>query len=741
LNYRHSASDPDSEWSSASGIEVLDVKDRTNYPITVAVDDLGEGFILSAQTDRRIDPSRVLGYLSTAVRSLVQALEEAPQTPALALSVMPQSERQQVLESFNATDVRYPQGKLLHELFEEQVKRTPRALAVVCEDQSLTYSELNERSNQLARYLIAQGVCPDQLVGICVERSVEMVVGLLGILKSGGAYVPLDPGYPSERLTYMLGNAAPKVLLVQERLLGIVPQTHATVIALDRDWGAIAQQPSGDLDAHALGLQSHHLAYVIYTSGSTGNPKGAMNEHRGVVNRLQWMQEQYQLGSEDRVLQKTPFSFDVSVWEFFWTLLSGARLVMARPEGHKDPSYLRGLIEASGVTTLHFVPSMLQIFLDQHQAGSCPSIRHVVCSGEELPAAVQKKCLESLPQAALSNLYGPTEAAVDVTAWECRVDGARVPIGRPIANIQIYLLDRHGQPTPLEVPGEIHIGGVGVGRGYWNRPELTAERFIADPYSADPRGRLYRTGDLGRWRADGTIEYLGRNDHQVKIRGFRIELGEIEAQLTAHAQVKEAVVVAREEVGGDKRLVGYVVPQEAQAVPSAEMLREHLKQVLPEYMVPSAFVVLPELPLTPNGKLDRRALPAPELGAYASRQYEAPQGEVEELLAGIWQGLLRVERVGRRDNFFELGGHSILATQLIVRVRSAWSIEIPMRVLFKCPTVQQLSDEIDRLRKERLVDRFSQGGRSTQELLKKVASMPASEVQKLVRELRVGERT
>jgi amino acid adenylation domain-containing protein len=672
------------------------------------------------------------------VQSLVEALERSPDTAALKLAVLPEGERREVIEVFNATEVPYAQERLIQELFEEQVRRTPEAVAVVCEGESLTYRELNRRANQLARHLVKQGVGPDQLVGVCVERSQEMVIGLLGVLKAGGAYVPLDPNYPADRLKYMIEDSAPRVLLTQERLKSSLPPLDAQVLSLDADWSEIAQCEEGNLGPHSLRLTSRNLAYVIYTSGSTGKPKGAMNEHRGVVNRLLWMQDRYGLTVDDCVLQKTPFSFDVSVWEFFWTLMSGARLVMARPHGHQDPVYLRQVIEENRVTTLHFVPSMLQMFLDQHPAGACASVRHVVCSGEELSAALQSKCFECLPQVSLSNLYGPTEAAVDVTAWECRRDdsGTHVPIGRPISNIQIYLLDRHRRPVPVGVAGEIYIGGVGVGRGYLNRPELTAERFIADPFSSNPQARLYKTGDLGQWRADGAIEYLGRNDHQVKIRGFRIELGEIEAQLLRHVQVKEAVVIAREDVPGEKRLVAYVVGQEP-ALAKVDELRAHLKGLLPEYMVPSAFVILERLPLTPNGKLDRRALPAPDLQAYAAREYEPPEGEIEETLAQIWQQVLGVQQIGRHDNFFDLGGHSLSAMQVIVRIRSSFSTELPIRALFQCRTLQELSARVADRHPTLSGARVEDGG-DLEELIQRVASMSESEAQWLVKQLRMG---
>lgn len=706
LNYRHSAPKQNTEWTSLTGIDMLQGRDRTNYPITLSVDDLGDGFALLAQTDPAIDPQRITTYLYTSIQSLLEALERSPHKPALTLNIVPKNEAQQITEEFNQSKQSWPQQLMVHQLFEKQVRRTPGAVAVLYEGHPLTYGELDAKANQLARYLRKRGIGPDCLVGICMERSLEMVVGLLGILKAGGAYVPLDPSYPPDRVQYMLADAAPRVLLTQARIVEQLPSTDAEIIALDTQWDDIAIETNSALGVDSLGLCTHHLAYVIYTSGSTGKPKGAMNEHRSVVNRLTWMQNQYQLDAEDRVLQKTPFSFDVSVWEFFWPLITGARLVVARPEGHKDPAYLSQLIEEMGVTTLHFVPSMLQSFLDHHQPGQCPSLRHVVCSGEELSSSLQAKFFEALPDVKLSNLYGPTEAAIDVTAWECSSDDqmALVPIGRPISNVRMYVLNRHKQPTPLGVAGEIYIAGAGVGRGYLNRPELTAERFVADPFGDEAHTRAYRTGDLGRWKSDGTIEYLGRTDHQVKIRGFRIELGEIEVQLRKHPQIKECVVVAREDEPGRKALVGYFVPKALspnESAPTAEQLRVSLKNELPDYMVPSTFVMLDQLPISPNGKLDRRRLPAPE---HISEQYEAPQGAVEEALAELWQQVLRVQRIGRHDNFFDLGGHSLLAMRVITRIRTTLSIELPIRLLFELPTIKELSFQIDHLLERRLLN-------------------------------------
>ncbi|MGI0489249.1 amino acid adenylation domain-containing protein [Pantanalinema rosaneae CENA516] len=502
---------------------------------------------------------RLAGHFQTLLAGIATHLEQrVSQLPLLTFA------EQQQLAAWNQTQVEYSLEICLHQWIEAQVERTPDAIAVDFAGQRLTYRELNQRANQLAFYLQQQGVKPDALVGICVERSLEMVIGLLGILKAGGAYVPLDPDYPSERLALMLSDSQVSILLTQSHLVTPLPHHQAQVICLDRDWQTMAQQPDHNVYSD---VTSDHLAYVIYTSGSTGKPKGAMNTHQGICNRLLWMQDAYQLTERDRVLQKTPFSFDVSVWEFFWPLMTGARLVVAQPDGHKDPAYLVQLIVEQQITTLHFVPSMLQVFLEEPGVETCSGINRIICSGEALPLSLQQRCLERLHQAELHNLYGPTEAAIDVTFWQCRTDRTlrSVPIGHPIANTQIYLLDTHLNPVPIGVPGELHIGGVGLARGYLNRPELTAERFIANPFyqagiDQDHRSeRLYKTGDLARYRPDGAIEYLGRMDDQVKIRGFRIELGEIEAALIQHPDVQEAIVVVQAEKSNQKSLVAYLV--------------------------------------------------------------------------------------------------------------------------------------------------------------------------------------
>ncbi|HEX2203314.1 MAG TPA: amino acid adenylation domain-containing protein, partial [Longimicrobium sp.] len=605
---------------------------------------------------------------------LERVLEQVSSRPDARLSEveLPSAEeRDVVLHAWNRTEAGFPADVCIHQLIEDQAERTPNAVAVVFEDDAVTYGELNARANRLAHRLVRLGVGPEVRVGLCLERSVEMVVSILAVLKAGGAYVPLDPGYPAERLAYMLEDSGVPVLLTQERLRGILPSSNATVLAVDSEWAEIETERA---ENPTPAVSPSNLAYVIYTSGSTGRPKGAMNAHRGVVNRLWWMQAEYGIGAEDVILQKTPFSFDVSVWEFFWPLQQGAKLVMARPEGHRDPAYLAEVIETEGVTTLHFVPSMLQQFVEEADSARCGSLQRVICSGEALPPALVARFHERFPATVgLHNLYGPTEAAVDVSYWACERGDATgvVPIGRPVWNTQLYVLDAALRPVPVGVPGELYIGGVQVARGYLDRPGLSAERFVPDAFATEAGARLYRTGDKVRWRTDGALEYLGRLDEQVKIRGLRIELGEIEAAIRRHEGVTDCVVVARADAAGEKRLVAYVVGEA-----EADALKTALRRSLPEYMVPSAFVFLDALPLSPNGKLDRKALPAPEFGGAAER-YVAPRTEVEEALAGVWAEVLRLERVGVEESFFDLGGHSLLATRVVSRVREVLRVELP----------------------------------------------------------------
>jgi amino acid adenylation domain-containing protein/non-ribosomal peptide synthase protein (TIGR01720 family) len=666
---------------------------NSRFDMTWAMAGTAEGLAVSIEYNTALFDSstieRVAGYFSSF-------LEQAVGNPGLQLSavrLLAPAEHRQILIEWNDTGREIRPDLCLHTWIAAQARATPEDVAVVFEEDPLTYRELDEVTNRLARQLRRLGAGPESHVGIYMERSLELVVALLGTLKTGAAYLPLDPDYPQARLAAMLEDGRAAVLLTQERLLPGAPACDAPVVVLDRAFQALAGESAQALAAGAL---PDNPAYLIFTSGSTGRPKGVAVPHRGIVNRLLWMKEAYSLTPADRVLQKTPFSFDVSVWELFWPLMAGARLVLARPGGHRDSGYLAELIAREGITNLHFVPSMLTAFLEEPGAVRCESLRRVFCSGEALPSALERRFFERLPGVELHNLYGPTEASVEVTFWACEPAGNRpaVPIGRPITNTQIYVADRRFEPVPVGVAGELLIGGAGLARGYVGRSDLTAERFVPDPF-LDQGGRLYRTGDLARWLPEGVVEFLGRLDHQVKIRGFRIELGEIESTLARHGGVREAVVLAREDVPGEMRLVAYAVVSRPD-VPSTEELRRFLAGKLPEYMVPSAFVFLDELPLTPNGKLDRKALPPPRLETEA-KSHVGPRTPFEELLAGIWAEVLQIDRPGIHDNFFELGGHSLRATQVASRVREALRLEISVRNLFEAPTIFELAGRLEHL--------------------------------------------
>ena len=616
-----------------------------------------------------------------------------PHRTVAELRLMDDEERKVVTKEFNRTQVDYLLSRRLHDLLDAQASATPERPAVQFGDSTLTYRQFTEHANQLAHRLLQHGVGPDILVGICLERSVELVLALHAVLRAGGAYVPLDPTYPKARLAGMVEDANPRLILAQPNTLHVLQDVTAPVLLVEPELARASHEPCSTPES---GTTPDSLAYVIFTSGSTGRPKGAMNAHRGICNRLLWMQDAYGLDESDAVLQKTPFSFDVSVWEFFWPLMAGARLVVARSEGHKDPAYLASAICDSGITTIHFVPSMLRAFLDHPKSAACTGLTRVICSGEALPRDLQNRFHAALP-AELHNLYGPTEAAVDVTAHAC-VPGAMetlVPIGRPIANTSIYIVDSRMEPTPVGVPGELCIGGVQVGLGYVNRPGLTAERFVADPFSGREGARLYRTGDLARFRPDGVIEFLGRLDHQVKIRGQRIELEEIEAALAAHPAIEAAVAQVRGEAQEDQRLVAYVVP--ADAVPSEE-LRAVLRLRLPSYMIPDIIVGLNALPLLANGKLDRRNLPEPErVRDPFGPPHASPQSRTENALARIWGDLLGLPWVGCLDDFFDLGGHSLLALRVLNRIRDKFGLDLPLGEFFECRTVASLAQRIDTL--------------------------------------------
>ncbi|MGY2419395.1 amino acid adenylation domain-containing protein, partial [Pseudomonas tolaasii] len=675
LNYRHSHGAPVSgaEAQAWQGMQLLQAQEHSNYPLTLSVNDQGEAFSLSALVVASVGAQRICDYVVGVVERLVQALEHAADTPMYHLSILPAHERQQLLSGFNATRIDYPVGQTLHQRFETQVELYPHALAVVYQGQSLTYSELNRQANQLAHQLIELGVQPDDRVAICTRRSLEMLVGLVAILKAGACYVPIDPAHPAERLSYLLEDSAPVAVLIQPALAQRLPTVTAPVLELDsRLW----QGPSKG-NPQVSGLTTAHLAYVIYTSGSTGLPKGVMVEHQTLENLVNWHCDAFELRHGSHTSSVAGFGFDAMAWEVWPALCVGATLHLppAR-EGSEDIDALLKWWLAQPLD-VSFLPTPVAEYAFS-QSLQHPTLKTLLVGGDRL------RQFHTPQRFKLVNNYGPTEATVVATSGVVEA-GRALHIGRPVANTQVYLLDAQQQPVPVGVAGELYVAGAGVARGYLNRARMTAERFLKDPFSHDPQARMYRTGDLARWLPDGTLDYLGRNDDQVKIRGVRIELGEIETRLGEHALVREAVVLARE-----ARLVAYFT--ETHAV-SIEDLRSWMQAQLPEYMVPSAYVRLDQMPLTANGKLDRRALPEPGLDALISRGYEEPEGEVETTLAQIWADVLKLEQVGRHDNFFELGGHSLLAVGLVERMREA-GLQADVRVLFSQPTLAALAASV-----------------------------------------------
>jgi amino acid adenylation domain-containing protein len=619
------------------------------------------------------------------------------------MPLLTEVERRRLLSEWNDTASDYPRDKCVHALFEAQVERSPDAIALVVEDAQLTYRELNRRANQLAAYLGKLGVGPETPVGFCLERSPEMVVGILGILKAGGTYVPLDPTYPRERLAFMLEDTRTPVLLVQQRLIEHLPEHQARVVPahvvrIDDDWERIAKESEVN---PALGVTADHLAYVMYTSGSTGRPKGIAIPHRA-INRLVFNTNYIEITSDDRMLLASNSAFDAVTFELWGALLHGARLVGVSREAVLSPQELAASIRDHGISAMWLTAALFNQ-MTREVPKAFGSVRHLLIGGEALDPHRVREALKNDPPARLVNGYGPTEGTTFTTwylAQEAAEGATSIPIGRPISNTQTYLLDRNQQPTPVGIAGELYIGGDGLARGYFNGPELTAEKFIPNPYSERLGARLYRTGDLSRYLPDGAIEFLGRLDHQVKIRGFRIELGEIETALSQHPSVRESVVLLREDAPGEKRLVAYLATEPRKTF-TVDDLRSFLRQKLPDYMTPAAFVTLDALPLTPNGKIDRRALPAPEQSRpELAEAFVAPRNPVEELLAGAWADVLEIERVGVHDNFFDLGGHSLLATKLFSRLRDTFQVELPLAALFEAPTVAALAERIESAKRE-----------------------------------------
>ncbi|MFL0660621.1 amino acid adenylation domain-containing protein [Cylindrospermopsis raciborskii UAM/DH-MRr] len=641
--------------------------------------------------------NRMIGHFETLLKGIIAE----PQKPITHLPVLTSHEKNQLLFQWNQTQFEYPlyqQNKCLHQLFELQVEKTPNNVAVVFKNQSLTYFQLNQRANQLAHYLQSRGVRPDVLVGICMERSLEMVIGLLGILKAGGAYVPMDSNYPRERLDFMLVDAGISLLLTQENqvtTLDILPPHQ--IICLDKEWQVIAQE---DTHNPSTNLVVENLAYLIYTSGSTGQPKGVMISHSAICNHMLWMQKTFSFGEREKVLQKTPFSFDASVWEFYAPLLTGGQLIIAEKDGHKDVSYLLKLICEQQVTVLQMVPSLLQMFLEYGEIENCHSLTHIFCGGEALPVAMVENLLSKL-NVNFHNLYGPTEACIDATFLSFTKENNHyikqnmLPIGRPIANTQTYVLDAHLQPVPIGVPGELYIGGMGLARGYCQLPQLTRDKFIAHPFSDNPDSRLYKTGDLVRYLPDGNIEFIGRIDHQVKIRGFRIELGEIEAVLTQHPNVLNAVVVISGDSSATNSLIAYCLSTEKQFT-SSGVLRDFLKEKLPDYMIPNSFIVLDHLTMTPNGKIDRKLLAGLNINRnFDAHQHVSPRTLLEYKLVEIWEEILQVSPISVTENFFDLGGHSLLAIRLIAAIEQKLKCNLPVVSLFREGTIEKIALLLD----------------------------------------------
>ena len=629
--------------------------------------------------------SRILGHLQTLITSMVTDPEKC-----LAQLPLSTEQEQQQLAEWNNTTIDYPQDKCIHQLIEAQVEETPEGVAVVFEDRQLTYQELNQRANQLAHYLQAMGVGPDVLVGICVERSLEMVVGILGILKAGGAYIPIDPSYPLDRLSLILSDAQPPVLLTQEHLEAELPAHWGQLICLDSEWEEIADSPE---DSPTSNVTAENLVYAIYTSGSTGKPKGVLVTHQNLVHSTSNRWHYYKEPPQSFLLLSS-FAFDSSVAGIFWTLCQGGTLVLPPLEFQSEPLQLARLIAKHQVSYLLSIPSLYGVILEQAPPQQLETLRTAIVAGEPCPRRVIEQHRQSLPHCGLFNEYGPSEGTVWSTVYNCQdwQQEESVPIGCPIANTQIYILDRHLQAVPIGIKGEMYIGGAGIARGYLNRPELTKLKFISNPFSDKPDARLYKTGDLARYRNDGNIEFLGRIDEQVKIRGFRIELGEIEAILAQHQGVGETAVIAREDEDGErKRLVAYIVPKDSSDAPTASELRDFVKRKLPEYMVPATFVNLEMMPLMPNGKIDRRALPAPQDVTFRSDSgLAAPRTSEEQRLAAIWSELLRLKQVSIHDNFFELGGDSIVSIQMIARANQAGLILNPKQ-LFEHQTIAKLA--------------------------------------------------
>jgi amino acid adenylation domain-containing protein len=678
---------------SSLRIDRVDAFEQTNYPLATVVSPADDALSLKITADADRFDAANLARMLEHFAALLTSLADHPTARLTDLTLEPAARL-----PAQARDPRLDGGGV-HRRVEGWAERTPDAVAVIGDAGSLTYRDLNARANRLSKSLRGQGIGPEALVGICADRSPAMVVALLGVLKAGGAYLPLDPGYPLERLRFMAADAGISLLLTDSSALGT---------AMLADLPAVRRLDIEGLDEHAAdqagddlpetAITAETLAYVIYTSGSTGRPKGVMIDHGALLNHMQWMIGAFSFDHTVRVFQKTPFSFDASVWEFFLPLMCGGTLVLARPDGHQDPDYLVKTIRDRRVTVLQAVPSLLGHLAEHEAFGACETLTHVFSGGEALTAALSRRLQQRVP-AILCNLYGPTEACIDATFQICARDGdmaasGDVPIGQPITNNFVQIRDAWGHPAPAGGAGELWIGGHGLARGYRNRADLTAQKFGAAP---DGAGRVYRTGDLVRQQSDGTLHFLGRIDEQVKLRGYRIELGEIETVLERHPDIARAAVMLREDRPGQQSLAAFVTVRAGRA-DIADALRDLARQALPNYMVPAHYVVLDELPQTPSGKLDRRALSSWQPPSVSPADHAAPKSETERQVASVWESVLKLTALGIHDNFFQLGGHSLTAVQVVSRLREAFEVSIPLAVLFDLPTVSGLAGWIEACR-------------------------------------------
>jgi amino acid adenylation domain-containing protein len=665
-------------------VKFLDHGEATaKFDLSVFLSETTEGVRGRIEYNTDLFDEATVRRMSEHYAALLESGVKAPEAPLSFLPVLTENERHQILVEWNATEADYPRNALLHHLIEQQSERTPRAFAVTMGGQQLTYQQLNQRANQLANYLQKRGVGPETLVGIFLDRSIDMVVALLAVLKAGGAYVPLDPAYPSERIAFILQDAGIPMLITQQSLLAVLPASPATVIDIDVAPDHIARESTDSLRTKAA---QDSLAYVLYTSGSTGKPKGVQITHQNLLNFLLSMQREPGFRASDSLLAVTTLSFDIAGLELYLPLTTGATVVLASRSEAADGRRLLEVLERQKPTVMQATPATWRMLIEAGWKGS-PKLK-ILCGGEALPGDLTAQLLPRCAE--LWNMYGPTETTIWSSIYRVQSATATAPIGKPIANTMFYVLDAHMQPVPPGVAGELYIGGDGVARGYLRRPDLTSEKFVDDPFAGRPGARLYRTGDLARFLADGNVQFIGRTDFQVKIRGFRIELGEIESILAKHEAVQQAVVAAREDSPGDKRLVAYIVPKPGQRLNITEA-RACLKQTLPDYMLPSALVELDSLPLTPNGKVDRKALPKPEFQPAASAAIVPARNEAEEKILQVWKAILKTDAIGVTDNFFDLGGHSLMAVRLLEEIKKVTGVEIPLTALFQGATVEHLS--------------------------------------------------